>query len=150
MDMRQRNYGSALHRFQGSRLCLFQIRRDARERLDYLRFRLGVVVETLGCDLAQVPECRALKRWAVELLVMVAPGPPAHAHRPFADGSKPLERGVDEVPILVKINAALVGNGIEFLAILSPDGDVTGPFEIGQRRIDDAGARRVPAGGLAF
>src|SRR5215472_17782631 len=38
----------------GARLRLFQLRRGARQHLDHLRFRLVVVVETLGGDLAQV------------------------------------------------------------------------------------------------
>ena len=43
---------------------------------------------------------------------------------------------------------ALVGDGVELLGALGLGGDVADLFEVGQRRIDHAGARRIPTGGL--
>src|SRR5262249_17985716 len=76
--------------------------------------------------------------------------PAAHARNALADEGKPLEHRVDEVAVLVEMGAALLGDGVELLGALGLGGDVTGLFEIGQRRINDAGARRVPARGLVF
>src|SRR5262249_61198124 len=74
----------------------------------------------------------------------------AHARAGLADEGKPLEHGVDEVAVLLEMGAALVGDGVALLGALDLGGDVAGLFEIRQRRINDAGARRVPAGGLVF
>src|SRR3569833_3515000 len=46
------------------------------------------------------------------------------------------------------MRAAFLGDGVELLGALELRGEVTDLFEIGQRRIDDARARRVPVGGL--
>src|SRR5262249_23140064 len=129
---------------------LFQLRRGARQHLDHLRFRLGVVVETLGRDLAQVLDRRAPERRHAAAAVVVAAETAAHARNPLADEGQPLEHRVDEVAVLVEMSAAFVGDGVELLGALGLGGDVTSLFQIGQRRINDAGARRVPAGGLVF
>src|SRR5262249_33182372 len=57
---------------------------------------------------------------------------------------------VDEVAVLVEMGAALLGDGVALLGALDLGGDVARLFEISQGRINDAGARRVPAGGLVF
>src|SRR5215831_2087502 len=134
----------------GARLRLFQLRRGARQHLDHLRFRLVVVVATLGGDPAQVLDRRAHERRHAAAVVVVAAEAAAHARNPLADEGQPLEHRVDEVAVLVEMGAALVGDGVALLGALDLGGDVAGLFEIGQRRIDDAGARRVPAGGLVF
>src|SRR5262249_5441268 len=68
-----------------------------------------------------------------------------HARDALADEGKPLEHRVDEVAVFVEMGAALVGDGVELLGALGLGGDVTGLFEIGQRRINDARAPRVTA-----
>ena len=132
----------------GAHSCLFQLRRGARQHLDHLRFRLGIVVETLGRDLAQVLDRRAHERRHPAALVVVAAEAAAHARPPLADEGKPLEHGVDEVAVLLEMGAALVGDGVALLGAFDLSGDVARILEIGQRRINDAGARRIPAGGL--
>src|SRR5262249_38518406 len=69
----------------------------------------------------------------------------AHAGDFIANGTKALEHRVDEIAVLVEIGAAVVGDGVEFLGALGLRRDVTGLLEVGECRIDDAGARRVPA-----
>src|SRR5262249_30128481 len=74
----------------------------------------------------------------------------AHARHSLADQGKPLEHRVDEVAVLVEMGAAFVGDGVELLGALGLGGDVTGLFEIGQRRVNDAGAPRVTTGRPGF
>src|SRR5262245_24741295 len=74
----------------------------------------------------------------------------AHALRPLADGAEPLQHRIDEVAVVLEMRLALVGDGVELLRALRLRGDVAGILEIGQRRVDDAGARRVPACGLVL
>src|SRR5262245_32341871 len=74
----------------------------------------------------------------------------AHAGDFLADGSETLEHRIDEVAIGVEIGAAFVGDGVELLGALGLRGDVACLFEISQRRVNYAGARRIPAGGLLF
>src|SRR3984893_16452739 len=134
----------------GARLLFFQLRRGACQHLDDLRSRRGVVVETLGRDLAQVVDRRAHERRHAATLVVVAAEAAAHARTPLADEGKPLEHRVDEVAVLLEMGAALLGDGVALLGALDLGGEVARLLEIGQRRIDDARARRVPAGGLVF
>src|SRR5262249_11800703 len=49
-----------------------------------------------------------------------------------------------------EISATLFGDGVELLRALGRTGDIAGFFQIGQRRVDDAGTRAVPFGGLLF
>src|SRR5262249_59720110 len=83
-------------------------------------------------------------------LLVLAAETTAHARNLLADGGKTLEHGIDEIAVGVEIRAALVGDGVELLGALGLRGDVPGLFEISQRRIDDARARRVPAGRLGL
>src|SRR5262245_45720548 len=161
-NSRRRTPGSPLSRGRTERMYavsnaldwrqsrLFQFRRGARQHLDHLRFRLVVVLETFGRDLAQVLDRRAHERRHAAAVVVIAAEAAAHARNALADEGKPLEHRVDEVAVLVEMSAAFVGDGVELLGTLGLSGDVTRLLEIGQRRINDAGARRIPAGGLVF
>src|ERR1700730_7965132 len=133
----------------GARLLFFQLRRGACQHLDHLRFRLGVVVETFGRDLAQVLDRRAHERRHPAAVGVVAEAV-ADARALLADEGKPLEHRVDEVAVLLEMGAALLGDGVALLGALDLGGEVARLLEISQRRIDDARARRVPAGGPVF
>src|SRR5262249_28279192 len=53
-----------------------------------------------------------------------------------------------EVAVRLEVCAALLGDGVEPLRAFGLRGDVADLFQVGQRRIDDAGARAVPVRGL--
>ena len=63
---------------------------------------------------------------------------------------KPLEHDVDQLTIGLQIGAAFVGDGVELFRAFGCSGDVARFLQIGQRRIDDAGARRVPVRRFLF
>src|SRR5262249_36566798 len=131
---------------------LLQLRGAADQPLDQLCFRLGIVGEPLGGDLAQVRDRRAHHRrnFGAAPVILVRLEPAADALRPLADGGEALEHGVDDVAVLVEMGAALGGGGGELLGALGLRGDVDGLFQIGHARIDHARARRIPARGLVL
>src|SRR5262245_5897827 len=126
---------------------LLQLRRGARQHLDQLGFGVGIVREPLRRDVAQIVDRRPEKRRdpGAAAIVVVAGEPPPHARRALADRGQALEHGIDEIAVLVEVGTALAGDGVELLRALDFGGDIARLLEIGQRGIDDAGARRVPA-----
>ena len=56
-----------------------------------------------------------------------------------------IERRFDRRAVVGEVGPALVGDGVELLVALGRRGDVAGLLEEGQRRIDDARARRIEA-----
>src|ERR1041385_9441286 len=79
---------------------------------------------------------------ALPVVMFVARKVLAHALDLLADRTQPLKHRIDEVAVLLQIRAALVGDGVEFLRALGLRGDVARFFEVGERRVDDAGTRR--------
>src|SRR5215813_10192823 len=131
---------------------LLQLLRGACQDLDQLGFRVGVVLQPLARGLAQVLERGAHQRRqaAVVVALFVAAEAPAHARDLGADRGEALQHRLDEVAVLVEIGAALVGDRVELLAALGLRRHVAGLFQISEGRVDDARARRVPAGGLVL
>jgi len=74
----------------------------------------------------------------------------ADACRFLADGGEALEHRIDEVAVLFEMRAARVGDGAELFCTLGLRRDVARLFQIGECRIDDARARRIPARGALF
>ena len=64
------------------------------------------------------------------------------------DGGEAFHHRIDESLVLFEVGAAFVGDRVELLCAIRLRGDVAGLFEEGQRRIDHAGAWRIPARGF--
>ena len=77
-------------------LAFLQLRRGARQHLDHLGFGVGVALQPIGRDLAQVLQRRANEPRhprAAPAVVVILAAPRAH---PLADGVEPLQHRIDE------------------------------------------------------
>src|SRR4029077_2162006 len=84
---------------------------------------------------------------AVTTLTAYMPPPTVDA---LAECAQPIKNGVDNLAIGIEISAAFLGDGVELLRAFGGSGDIAGFLQIGQGRIDDAGAGAVPVRGLLF
>src|SRR6202051_1575308 len=135
-------------RRRARRLAALQLCCGAGEDFDQTRFVVGVALKALADRLAQMIE-RGLdegrQRAAIAALATFAAAPAVDA---LAERAQPVEHGVNHVAIGLEIDAAFAGDGVELLGAFGRSGDVAGFLQISQRRIDDAGARRIPIRGL--
>src|SRR5262249_54176034 len=74
----------------------------------------------------------------------------APARKPLADRGEALQHHIGNVAVLREIGAALLGDGVALLGAIALGGDVACLLEEGQRGIDHAWARAVPAARLLF
>ena len=138
-----------LGRRVGERLLrVGQLGRGAGQDFNQPRLVIGVVFQTLADCLAQMIEGSLNQRRQRAAVAAFAPFRAAPAIYALAQRAQPLKHNVDQFAIAFQVSATFVGDGVELLRAFRRSGDVTGFLEKGQRRIDDAGARRIPLGGL--
>ena len=88
------------------------------------------------------------ERWQGTPILALAAGSAPPAVHPLAERGQTIEHNIDEIAISLEIGAPGVGDGIELFAAFRCRGDIARFLKIGQRRIDDAGARAVPVRGF--
>ncbi len=72
----------------------------------------------------------------------------AHPRGLLAERREAPKHCIDECAVFLEVGAPLVGDGVELLGPLGLGGEIARLLEVGEGRVHDPGARRVPAGGL--